>query len=103
VPWDSVDKPRDEDDADFRLELTPYDVRLIQLLAAGLTEKEAAQALASTPFAVKNLTKQLRRRLGAKNCAHMVALTVRKGYIPREQIGAASAADLRRVPHRSAA
>ena len=47
--------------------LTPHEQQIVVLVAQGLTNKEIAQRLGSSPFTVRNQVKVIIRKLGLKN------------------------------------
>lgn len=53
----------------------------VGLAAQGLTKVEAAEALGLAESTVKRHLERARRRLGARNTAHVVAIAVRAGWV----------------------
>jgi DNA-binding NarL/FixJ family response regulator len=62
--------------------LTPREVEVLQLVAAGLTNREIGLRLGVTTETVKTLVGRLLSRLGARDRAHAAAVGVRHGIIP---------------------
>jgi two-component system response regulator DevR len=48
-------------------QLTPQEQKIVALIAQGLTNKEIAQRLGSSPFTVRNQVKVIIRKLVLKN------------------------------------
>jgi two-component system, NarL family, response regulator DevR len=48
-------------------QLTPQEQRIVALIAQGLTNKEIAQRLGSSPFTVRNQVQVIMRKLEMKN------------------------------------
>lgn len=63
-------------------ELTPEDVRLLDLLADGMTDREIAEEVGSQQRYVAADVDRLMRRLGAVNRAHLVRRAVAQKVIP---------------------
>lgn len=61
--------------------LTPVEVRTLELFAIGLRTKQIACLEWVTVDTVKERTKSARRKLGAKNTTHAVALAWRQGLV----------------------
>jgi two-component system, NarL family, response regulator len=54
---------------------------VLELIAAGLSEREIAAALTITPATVKTHVRNLLAKLGVHNRAHAVAVAIRLGMI----------------------
>ena len=63
-------------------QLTPDDVRLLQLVADGLTAREIARKVGCTAHAVADRTSRLYTRMGVRNAPHAVAVAIRAGLLP---------------------
>lgn len=62
-------------------DLTPREVGLLQLLADGHTSETCATRLGLSVETVKERVKMIRRKLGAKNTPHAVAIAFRSGVL----------------------
>ena len=60
---------------------TPGQLEVIRLYADGLTMLEAAARLWVTPQTVSNRIQRAYQRTGASNLPHLVAVSIRKGWI----------------------
>ena len=63
------------------LELSGQDVRALRLAAEGMTYGEAAKKAGIGVETIRKQMKIARRKLGARNTAHAVAIAIRKGVI----------------------
>ncbi len=61
--------------------LTSAELRVLRFMADGASAKEAAAQIGRSFNGVNARTKIMRRTIGAKNSAHMVAIAFRKGWI----------------------
>lgn len=61
--------------------LTDREAQVLQLVADGLSNKEAASRLGLSPGTVKSHLARIAHKLGTGDRAHMVALTMRAGAI----------------------
>lgn len=64
-----------------RKEPTPYQVRIISLLADGLTAARIAEELGRSEQGVQTCIARLYNRVGAVNRCHLVAVALRAGWI----------------------
>lgn len=73
------------DDHRYRrsLSLTAHERRLLAGLAEGRTARELADAAHVSFESVKSETKQIRRKLGARNTTHAVVIAMRDGLLDR--------------------
>ena len=62
-------------------ELTPYEVRILEMIASGKTNPQIAIKLQTSPFTVKTQVAMLCRKLGARGRANAVYLALKKGVI----------------------
>lgn len=62
--------------------LSPREIEVAQLIAAGKVDKEIADALGITTHTVKYYVNRLRRKLMKPNKAAIAAEVVRKGWVP---------------------
>jgi DNA-binding NarL/FixJ family response regulator len=56
-------------------QLTPHEQKIVALVAQGLTNKEIAQRLGSSPFTVRNQVKVIMRKLELKNRVQVAYLS----------------------------
>jgi two-component system response regulator DevR len=56
-------------------QLTPQEQKIVALVAQGLTNKEIAQRLGSSPFTVRNQVKVIMRKLELKNRVQVAYLS----------------------------
>jgi DNA-binding NarL/FixJ family response regulator len=61
--------------------LTRAELRVVSAMSHGLTEEMAADTLGLGFETVKSHTKNARRRVGAKNSAHLCCIALRRGWI----------------------
>lgn len=71
------------------MSLTPAELRVLAFAAQGWREKQTAAALHLNIETVKSYSKQARRKLGARNTAHAVAIAYRAGLLELEEKRAA--------------
>lgn len=69
---------------DEKPHLTERQQDIIYLLAAGLSSKEIALRLGISPRTVEHQTEAAKRKLGAKNTAHAVAIYVGRSLLNRQ-------------------
>jgi DNA-binding NarL/FixJ family response regulator len=62
-------------------ELTATQLLVTMMLSQGLTVEEIAEERHRSVQTIRKLVEQARDRLGARNSAHLVALTIRQGMI----------------------
>lgn len=62
--------------------LTPRMLDFLRAVAAGLTRTETARLLFVEEASVNQRLRMIRRRLGARNSAHLVAIAYEKGLLP---------------------
>ncbi|MEV4197057.1 LuxR C-terminal-related transcriptional regulator [Micromonospora globbae] len=65
------------------LVLRPQDVRVLQMLADGLTAQQVAHRLGIGVVATRARLCRLYARIGANNATHAVAIAIRAGQLPR--------------------
>ena len=65
----------------FHLELTARQAEVLQLIAAGLGNKQIAQLLVVSPETIKSCVDEIRFKLDASNRTHAVAIGLRVGLI----------------------
>jgi DNA-binding NarL/FixJ family response regulator len=65
--------------------LTPRELTVLRLVAAGLSNRAIAESLAITERTVKFHVTALFNKLGADNRAQAVALAGRRGILPPDQ------------------
>jgi DNA-binding NarL/FixJ family response regulator len=65
----------------FRLELTARQAEVLQMVAAGLGNKQIAQLLLVSPETIKSCVDEIRFKLDASNRTHAVAIGLRYGLI----------------------
>jgi DNA-binding CsgD family transcriptional regulator len=63
------------------LELTPYEVLVLSMFAAGHTYPTIAADRGVAVVTVQTQAKHIRRKLGANNTTHAVAIAIRRGVI----------------------
>lgn len=64
-----------------RGQLTPAQLRIVELVAEGLTDQEVGEQLGWTRRTVAAEVQAARARLGARNRAHLAVLAIRHGLI----------------------
>jgi len=64
-----------------RLRLSPQETEILQHMANGYATRAIAYVLGLEHTTVRNHVTHVRRKLGAKNCTHAVALVLRAGFI----------------------
>jgi DNA-binding CsgD family transcriptional regulator len=64
--------------------LTDSELAVLQLVAAGSQLKQVAKALYMSEPIVKDRMRDVRRKLGALNTAHAVAIACRKGLLDED-------------------
>lgn len=62
-------------------DLSPRELEIVKLTAAGLTNQEIAKVLYLSDSTVKAHLEEARRKLGARNRTHLVALAYRVGIL----------------------
>lgn len=62
-------------------ELTPWELRVLTLMAAGLESPGLARFCSVTVESVKEATRHARHKLEARNTTHAVAIAIRRGLI----------------------
>jgi DNA-binding NarL/FixJ family response regulator len=67
--------------ASFRLVLTARQTEVLQMIAAGLGNKQIAQILVVSPETIKSCVDEIRFKLDASNRTHAVAIGLRYGLI----------------------
>ncbi|RUR52731.1 helix-turn-helix domain-containing protein [Halomonas populi] len=63
------------------MNLTKRQTEIVELLASGLTAEQAATSLSRAVPTVRRHIQLAYERVGAKNTAHLVAISIRKGFI----------------------
>ena len=66
--------------------ITGTELRILELVAQGLTDKQIAEHEGLSEFTVKSHVRSLFRKLPAKNRPHAVATAVRNGVLPLERL-----------------
>jgi DNA-binding NarL/FixJ family response regulator len=66
---------------DLTVSLSKRRTLVLRLLQDGLTSKEIARVLGVAPFTVTENVHTLRRALGARTRAHLVALGIHRGFL----------------------
>lgn len=61
--------------------LTKRELLILRAYAAGMRHRDIAVITGLSPHVIRELTKDLRRKLGAKNIAHAVAIAFRLGIL----------------------
>lgn len=61
--------------------LTQRQAELTSLLAQGMSAKEIADELGVAVTTAQTMLQQARERVGAKNVAHLVAISISRGFI----------------------
>jgi DNA-binding CsgD family transcriptional regulator len=61
--------------------LTPADLRVLRLVACGVTDNDIARQINYAPATVKWILREIRARLGARDRAHAVALGYETGQL----------------------
>ena len=84
------DEPQPESMAPARPvgRITGTELRILELVAQGLTDKQIAEHEGLSEFTVKSHVRSLFRKLPAKNRPHAVATAVRNGVLPLERLAA---------------
>ena len=72
------DMQRIGSDRRLTLELTAHEQRVLWMVADGMSGSEIADTLHRSRHTVVAYQKQIRRKLGARNMAHAVAIMMRK-------------------------
>lgn len=67
-----------------RLGLTAFDLRVLELLAKGCSNREIAEAVHRSPHTIKDHLKKIMHRLGASRRAELVATALGLGLIPSD-------------------
>lgn len=65
-----------------RPELSADEVRLLQLIADGLTRRQVGRIVGCSEQAAARRLERIYRRLGVNNAPHAVAYTIRAGLLP---------------------
>lgn len=65
----------------MKQEPTPYQKRILAMLADGLTAWQISAQLGRTERGVETCIARIRNRIGAVNRCHMVAVAIREGWI----------------------
>jgi two-component system, NarL family, response regulator DevR len=68
-------------------QLTHQEQKIVALVAQGLTNKEIAQRLGSSPFTVKNQVKVIIQKLGLKNRVQVAYLIGQQANIDEMPVG----------------
>jgi DNA-binding CsgD family transcriptional regulator len=68
-------------------QLTYQEQKIVNLVAQGLTNKEIAQRLGSSPFTVRNQVKVIMRKLELKNRVQVAYLSGQQTNIKPEPVG----------------
>jgi DNA-binding NarL/FixJ family response regulator len=61
--------------------LTPAEISVLQLIAAGNANKEIADKLSTTEESVKSRVKSILSKLGANDRTHATTIALRRGII----------------------
>jgi DNA-binding NarL/FixJ family response regulator len=64
-------------------QLTPQEQKIVVLIAQGLTNKEIAQRLGSSPFTVRNRVRVIMRKLELKNRTQVASSFARMRILKR--------------------
>jgi DNA-binding NarL/FixJ family response regulator len=64
-----------------RERLTPHEVRILVLVAQGLTRAEIAEVLGRSPQTVKSHLSHIYRKLDVRNKAQALAVATERGYL----------------------
>ena len=67
-------------------QLTHQEQKIVALIAQGLTNKDIAQRLGSSPFTVRNQVKVIMRKLGLKNRVQVAYLSGQQANIKPEPV-----------------
>jgi DNA-binding NarL/FixJ family response regulator len=67
-------------------QLTHQEQQIVVLVAQGLTNKEIAQRLGSSPFTVRNQVQVIMRKLGLKNRVQVAYLSGQQANIKPEPV-----------------
>jgi LuxR family transcriptional regulator of spore coat protein len=70
---------------DDLIQLTDREYEVLQLVAIGLSAKEAALELDIAPCTVERHVENVRLKTRTRNRAHMIAHVIREGLLPPEQ------------------
>lgn len=62
--------------------LTPTDLRLLAMLADGLTQQQTARRLNVCDKTLRRRLARIYQAIGAHTAAHAVAITIRAGLLP---------------------
>lgn len=63
------------------IDLTARETRILRLVADGLTSPQIAARLGRAPATITSQLKVIRRKMGARNLPHAVAIAYRQGLI----------------------
>lgn len=66
--------------------LSPYEIRILALCGQGLTAVAVGGRVGRSEFALKADLAKVRRRLGARNTAHAVAIAHQRGLLERDRV-----------------
>ena len=76
-----VESIEDIEKWDRTLKLTAHELRVLQLMSDGYTAQQIADILQVGLETSKSATKAVRRKLGARNTPHAIAMAMREGII----------------------
>ncbi len=65
----------------FAANITQREMEVLQLLSAGLKGEEIAQRLYLSPDTIKSHRRSIMRKLDARNVAHLISKSFRKGIL----------------------
>jgi DNA-binding NarL/FixJ family response regulator len=74
-----------------RIELTPRQQAVLELIVSGVSVKQTARALGIAVKTVENTQSRLYRRLGVRNRAQAVAVAIAEGLVPAQSSGSGDA------------
>lgn len=63
------------------IELKPYEIEILQLVAKGFSTKEIAKKTKYSPNSVETFRLRIHAKIGAKNSSHAIYISLRKGII----------------------
>lgn len=66
------------------MQLTPREGEVLQLVACGLSAKEAALQLDIAPCTVERHVENVRLKTRTRNRAHMIAYVIQEGLLPTQ-------------------
>lgn len=66
------------------IRLTTREMQILQLVADGLSAKEAALELKIAPCTIERHVENVRLKTRTRNRAHMIAYIIRQGLLPDE-------------------